>query len=69
MIINFISSRDSDKIRTMLTKSNNIEIIMGNEQTETIEEPLESFLQKYQKGLEEKMRGSEFFFGSIDFAL
>ena len=53
----------------MRTKSNNIEIIMGNEQTETIEEPLESFLQKYQKGLEEKMRGSEFFFGSIDFAL
>ena len=31
MIINFISSKHSDKIRTMRTKSNNIEITMGNE--------------------------------------
>ena len=31
MIINFISSKHSDKIRTMRKKSNNIEIIMGNE--------------------------------------
>ena len=31
MIINFISSKHSDKICTMRTKSNNIEIIMGNE--------------------------------------
>ena len=31
MIINFISSKHSDKIRTMRAKSNNIEIIMGNE--------------------------------------
>ena len=31
MIINFISSKHSGKIRTMRTKSNNIEITMGNE--------------------------------------
>ena len=31
MIINFISSKDSDEISTMRTKSNNIEIMMGNE--------------------------------------
>ena len=34
LVINFISSRDSDEIRTMCTKSNNIEIMMGNETDE-----------------------------------
>ena len=34
-----------------------------------IEEPLESFLQKYQKGLEEKMRGNDFFFFFFFFVL
>ena len=34
LVINFISSRDSDEIRTMRTKSNNIKIMMGNETDE-----------------------------------
>ena len=38
MIVNFISSKDSDKIRSMHTKSNNIEIMMGNETDKVIEE-------------------------------
>ena len=54
MIINFISSKDSDEIRTMHTKSNNIEIMMGNETVEIIDELFESLLQKYQDGLEKK---------------
>ena len=66
MIINSISSKDSDKICTMHTKSNNIEIMMGNETDEVIEELFESLLQKCQEGLEEKMRESEFVFDSID---
>ena len=49
MIIDFISSKDSDEIRTMQTKSNNIEIMMGNETDEIIEELFESLLQKYQE--------------------
>ena len=36
MIINFISSKDSNEIYTMRTKSNNIEIMMGNETDEII---------------------------------
>ena len=32
IITNFKSSKDSDEIRTMNTKSNNIEIIMGKKQ-------------------------------------
>ena len=31
MAINFISSKDSDETRTMHTKSNNVEIMMGSE--------------------------------------
>ena len=47
MAINFISSKDSDETRTMHIKSNNVEIMMGSETDEIIEELFESFLQKY----------------------
>ena len=66
MAINFISSKDSDEIRTMHTKSNNVEIMMGRQTDEIIVELFYSFLQKYQKGLEESMRGSEFVYDSVD---
>ena len=65
MTINFISSKDSDEIRIMYTKNNNIEIMMGNETDEIIEELFKSLLQKYQ-GLEEKIKASKFVFDSID---
>ena len=39
---------------------------MGSETNDIIEELHESILQKYQKGLEESMRGSEFVTNSID---
>ena len=45
----------------MNTKSNNTEIMIDNGTDEIFEELLNSLLQRYQKGLEEKMRGSEFF--------
>ena len=64
--VNFISSKDSDETRTMHTKSNNIEIMMGNETDEIIEELFKSLLQRYQEGLEESMKGSEFVFDSDD---
>ena len=66
MVINFVSSKDSDEICIMRTKSNNIEIMMGNE-TDEIIELFESLLQKYQEGLEESMKGSDFVFDSVDF--
>ena len=47
IIINFISSKDSYKIRTICTKSHNIEIMMGNETDEIIEEIFKSRFQKY----------------------
>ena len=66
MAINFISSKDSDETRTMHTKTNNVEIMIGSETNEIIKELFESFLQKYQERLEESMRGSEFVYDSVD---
>ena len=66
MSINFISSKDFDETRTMHTRSNNVEIIVGSEANEIIKHLFESFLQKYQEGLEESMRGSEFVYDSFD---
>ena len=66
MAINFISSKDSDETRIMHTKSNNVEIMVGSETNEIIKDLFESFLKKYQEGLEESMRGSEFVYDSVD---
>ena len=49
MQVNFISSKDSGETRTIHTKSHNIEIMMGNETDEIIENRFESLLQNYQK--------------------
>ena len=50
----------------MHTKSNNVKIMIGSETDEIIEDLFEYFLQKYQEGLEESMRGSEFVYDSVD---
>ena len=66
MRINFISSKDSEETRTMHTKSNNVEIMMGSETDHIIDEHFEFLLQSYQEGLEESMRGNEFVFTNFD---
>ena len=66
MAINFISSKNSNETRIMHTKSNNVEIMVGSETNEIIIDLFESFLQKYQEGLEESMKGCEFVYDSID---
>ena len=66
MAINYISSKDSDETRTMHTKGNNVEIKICSETDEIIEDLLEYFLQKYQEGLQESMRGSEFVYDSVN---
>ena len=66
MPINFISSKDSDETRNMHTKSDKIEIMMGSETDDITDELFESLLQKYQEGLEESMRASEFIFDSVN---
>ena len=53
MAINFIFSKDCDETCTMDTKSDNKEITMGSETDEIIKKIFESYLQRYQEGLEE----------------
>ena len=65
------NSKDSkdfkDSNETSLhTESNNIEIVIGNETDEIIEELFESLLQRYQEGLEESIRGSNLFYNGVD---
>ena len=66
MTINFFSSKDSEETRIMYSPSDNIEVMLGNETDKIIEDLFDSFLQRYQKGFEESMQGSEFIFDSIN---
>ena len=50
----------------MYSPSDNIEVIMGIETDKIIEDLFDSFLQKYQKGLEASMRGSKFILDNVD---
>ena len=58
--INFMSSKDSTETCTIHCTSDNIEITIGSETDEIIEELFESHIQKYQKGLEQSTKGSGF---------
>ena len=66
-VINFISSKpDSDKTHIMHKKSNNIEIMIGSDTNEVIENLFVSLLRKYQENVEEKMSRSEFVFDGVN---
>ena len=65
MQIKFVSSLDTNEFRIMHAKSDNIEILIGTETDDIINELFESIFKKYQEGLETKMKGSEFVFDSI----
>ena len=62
MTINFFSSKYSEEIHTINTKTDN----MDNETDEIIEKLFKNFLQRYEEGLEESMKGSEFIFDNVD---
>ena len=66
MKINFFSSRDSKETRTVYSHSDNIEVIIGTETDKIIEDLFDSFLQRYQKDLEESVKGSGFVFDNVD---
>ena len=66
--INFKSLKPgSDETRTMHNRSYNKEFMNGDETDEIVEELFESFLQKYEENLQNKMRGSEFEFDGVNF--
>ena len=65
--INFTSLKpNSDETRIRHTKSDNTEIMIGSDTNEVIKELFKSFLQRYQEGLQEKMRGSDFAFEGVN---
>ena len=66
--INFISLKPvSDETRIMHTRSDNEEIMNGSDTDEVIEEHFESFLQRYEQNLQEKIKGSDFEFDGVNF--
>ena len=61
--VNFISLKPgSDETRIMYTRSDNIEIMFGDDNDDII-----SLLQKYEENLLNKMKGSEFEFDGVNF--
>ena len=66
--INFNSLKPgSDETRIMHTRSDNKESMNGSDTDEVIKLLFESFLQKCEENLQEKMRGSDFEFDGINF--
>ena len=57
----------SDETRIIYTRSDNIEIIFGDDNDDIIEQLFESLLKKYEENLQNKMRGSEFEFDGVNF--
>ena len=57
---------DSNETRIMHTKSDNEEIMVGSDTNDVIKELFKSFLQRYQEGLQKKMKGSEFEFDGVN---
>ena len=51
----------------MYTRSDNVEIMFGNNNDYIIEQLFESLLQKYEENLQNKMKGSEFEFDGVNF--
>ena len=66
--VNFISLKPgSDETRIMYTRSDDIEIMFGDDNDDIIEQLFESSLQKYESNLQNKMKGSEFEFDGVNF--
>ena len=66
--VNFISLKPgSDETRIMYARSDNIEIMFGDDNDDIVEQLFESLLQKYEENLQHKMKGSEFEFDGANF--
>ena len=66
-LINFTSLKPySNEKRIMHTKSDNEEIMICSDTNDVIKELFKLFLQRYQEGLQEKMKGSEFEFDGVN---
>ena len=66
MRIIFISFIDKNQTLLMHSKSDNVEIMNGTDTNEAINELVNSFMKRYQEGLETKMKQSSYVFESVD---
>ena len=66
MGIIFVSFIGKNETQVMHTKSGNIEIMIGTDTSDIINELIDSFMKKYQEGLETKMKGSSYIFERVD---
>ena len=66
MRIIFISVTDKNQTQPMHTKSDNVEIMNGTDTNDDINNLINSFMKRYQEGLETKMKGSNYIFECID---
>ena len=66
MRIIFISFIDKNKTKVMHTKSDNVEIMNATDTSDAINKLINSFIKRYQEGLETKMKGSRYIFERID---
>ena len=62
----FVSFIDKNETQVMHTKSDNVEIMNGTDTGDAINKLINSFMKRYQEGLETKMKGSSYIFERID---
>ena len=66
MRVSFASLTDSTVRQTLYSKSNNVEIIHAPDTNGVINQLFDTFLKRYQEGLETKMIGSNIFLKKVD---
>ena len=66
MHIIFISVTDATERQIIHSKSDNVETMRGIDVNETIEELIDSFMERYQEELETKMKGSSYTFERVE---
>ena len=62
---NFVSSKYSNENCLIIYKRNNREIMTGVDKNKTIRQLFDSLLHRYQLGLEQSMKGSNFVFDYV----
>ena len=66
MRIIFISFIDKNETQVIHTKSDNVEILNDTDTSDAINKLINSFMKRYQEGIDTKMKGSSYIFERID---
>ena len=62
----FISYTDTNQVQLTHSKSDSVKTMWGDDANDAINELISRFLQRYQEGLETKMKGRNFIFNHIN---